>query len=138
MRLIPNKIYKKTVDNLPILCVDIVLKYKGKFLLVKRKNQPQKGKFWVPGGRVFKREKLFHAAKRKVKEETGLKIKIKKVLGFYEGILQKNEFGSKTGSHGVSVVFLAEPLFLKVKLDKQSSEWKFSKKLPKIFKIISF
>jgi colanic acid biosynthesis protein WcaH len=135
---IPNNLYKKIVDVLPILCVDIVIKHKGEFLLVKRNNKPMKGKFWVPGGRVLKTEKIEQAVKRKVKEETGLKVKIIRPLGYFEGDFLKNEFGSKTGYHGVSIVFLTKPISFKVKLDSQSSDWKFSKNLPKLFKIKPF
>lgn len=132
---IPLKLYKKIVDILPILCVDIVVKHKGKNLLVKRRREPAKGKWWVPGGRVLKGETIERAAKRKMKEEAGINIKIIKLLGYYEKHFKENEFGLKSGIHAVSIVVLAEPLSLNIKLDGQSSDWCFSATLPKDFKI---
>jgi len=123
---------------MPILCVDILCRHKGKFLLLKRKNKPVKGRFWVPGGRVLKGEKVRQAVIRKMKDETGINIEIIKAVGYFEADYQGNEFGSKTGYHGVSIVFLVSPLSLKIKLDGQSSDWKFSEKLPKLFKINYF
>jgi colanic acid biosynthesis protein WcaH len=136
--MIPLKSYKKIVDVIPILCVDIVVRHKGKFLLVKRNNEPLKGEWWVPGGRLLKGETIENAAKRKMKEETGINIKIIKPLGYFEEHFKKNKFGLKSGIHTLSIVILAEPLSLNIKLDEQSSDWKFEKTLPKDFIIKSF
>lgn len=138
MKKLPFEFYKKIVASLPILCVDGVLVDKGKFLLIKRKNQPQKGKWWVPGGRVLKGERMEKALKRKVKEELGINIKILKPLGYYEEFCKENEFRLKSGIHTLSIVFLAKLLSLNIKLDNQSSAWRFSKNLPKDFKIKPF
>ena len=128
---IPLKLYKKIIDVLPIFCVDVVIKYKGKVLLVKRKNAPAKGKWWLPGGRIFKGETIEKAAKRKMKEELGINIKIIKSLGYFEKHFKENEFNLKSGIHTISIVILAEPLSLNIKLDRQSDDWCFSKSLPK-------
>lgn len=135
---IPFKLYKKIIDLLPILCVDVIISYKGKFLLVKRKNEPAKGRWWLPGGRVSKGETIEKAVKRKIKEELGINVKILKTLGYYEKHFKENEFGLKSGIHVLSIVFLASPLSLKIKLDNQSAGWRFSKKLPKALKIKPF
>lgn len=134
-RKIPVSLYKKIVDKMPILCVDMIVRHKGKFLLVKRKNEPLKGKFWVPGGRILKGENLEAAVTRKAKEELGIDVKIVKFVGVFNKVFYKNKYGSKTGFHGLSVVFLVEPLSLKIKLDGQSSDWKLSKDIPKLLKV---
>lgn len=138
MKKIPFKLYKRIIDVLPILCVDAAVLHKGKFILVKRKNEPLKGGWWVPGGRVLKGETLEKAIGRKVKEELGIKIKIVRPFGYFEHYFRENEFGVESGIHQVSIVFLVKPVSLNIKLDKQSGTWKFSKSLPKIFKIQPF
>lgn len=135
---IPTEFYKKIVDAVPILCVDVVLTEKDKIILVKRKKEPKKGEWWVPGGRVFKGETAVEGARRKVKEELGIDVKVLKSLGYYEGYFKKNEFGLKDRIHSLSIVFLAEPLSLDIKLDNQGSAWQFSQNLPKTFKIKPF
>jgi colanic acid biosynthesis protein WcaH len=135
---IPLKLYKKIVDVFPILCVDIVVEHKERFLLVKRKKEPAKGRWWVPGGRVFKGETIEKAVKRKIKEELGINVKILKALGYYEKHFKENEFGLKSGIHTVSIVVLVKPLSLNIKLNKQSDDWRFSKTIPKDFKIKKF
>lgn len=135
---IPKELYKKILDILPILCIDVVIVEKNKFLLVKRKLKPRKGEWWVPGGRLLKGETTEEAVKRKTKEELGIDIKILKPLGYYEDQFKENEFGLKNGIHSLSIVFLAKFLPSDIKLDHQSSQWKFAEELPKDFKIKPF
>lgn len=137
--MIPTRTYKKIIELLPILCVDVVIaNEQGEYLLVKRGNEPLKGAWWVPGGRVLKGEQLEHAAKRKVKEELGIRIKVERPVGYYEDKYRENSFDLNTELHTIGMVFLARPLTLNVKLDGQSLSWGFFKKLPKRFKVKPF
>ena len=60
----------------PMVTVDAVvfafLKDRARLLLIKRKNEPFKGKWALPGGFVGIDEELDDAAKRELAEETGL------------------------------------------------------------------
>ena len=123
---------------MPVLCVDMVVRHKGKFLLVKRKNEPLKDQYWLPGGRVLKGERITQAVHRKMKEEVGIKVKIIKSLGYFDKVFPKNKYNSKTGFHGLSIVFLVEPFSTNIVLDEQSDDWKFSKKLPALLYTKSF
>jgi 8-oxo-dGTP diphosphatase len=67
----------------PRLTVDGAIIQKDKILLIKRKNEPFKGKWALPGGFVEYGEKVESAITREVLEETGLKTEIKKVIGIY-------------------------------------------------------
>lgn len=129
---IPKKIYREIHRLLPIVCTDAVISNgRGSFLMVRRKNRPDIGKWWFPGGRIFKNETLKEAIKRKLKEETGLKPKKIKLLDSYEYFNETGYF-SNTNTHAISFVFLAEvsPAAVKaVKLDSQSSEWKWFDKI---------
>ena len=127
-----KKDYKKIASQFPILCVDGIIAWKGKFLLVKRKNEPMAHEWWVPGGRVLKDELLEVAFRRKMKEETGLDVRVVARLGCYEEIYEKSDIpGSK---HTVSVVFVGIPIEEPIiKLDEQSSEYQWAHYLPKKF-----
>ncbi len=138
MKAIPTDFYRKIVDVIPILCVDVVIKDRDRFLLVKREREPLRGRWWVPGGRVLKGEAITTAVKRKMKGELGINVKLLEFLGYYEKHFKKNEFGLESGIHSVSIVVLAKPLSLKIKLHNQSSAWRFSKSLPRDFKIKPF
>lgn len=127
--MIEQNLYKKIQELLPICCVDLVIKNKeGEFLLIKRKNQPAKGQWWIAGGRIKKGEKLEKAALRKAKEETGLDVILEKQLGAKGTIFNKGVFGKKV--HTINIIFLAQAKGKKkVKLDSQSADFQWFKKI---------
>lgn len=138
--MIPYDQYRSMAEVLPILCVDIVIvNLSGQYLLVKRANEPRRGQWWVIGGRVFKGETLEQAVVRKVWEESSLKIRNVKPIGYYEDVSQKSPFGLIAPYHAISVVFTAVvDNFMAVKLEDQSAAWKFSMELPADFIIKKF
>ncbi len=85
----------------PLLTVDTVIIYKGKLVLIKRKNPPFQGYFALPGGFVEVGETVETAAVREAKEETGLEVRLLKLLGVY------SEPSRDPRGHTVSVCFLA-------------------------------
>lgn len=60
--------------------VGAVLVEDGGLLLVRRRNEPGKGLWAVPGGKVRVGETLVAAAEREVMEETGLQVAIGDVI----------------------------------------------------------
>lgn len=67
----------------PTPTVDIVIQKDSQILLIKRKNEPFKGYFALPGGFVNEGERVEEAAKREAKEETSLDIELVDILGVY-------------------------------------------------------
>jgi ADP-ribose pyrophosphatase YjhB (NUDIX family) len=131
---IKENFYKKFIQNMPLCCVDLVVKNNDRFLLVRRKQSPAKNKWWLIGGRLFLNENLIVAAKRKLKEELGLKkIKLLKLLGVGETKFKKGRFESPI--HSVNIVFLAEIDNLQVKSIKldliNHFGYKWQKNVPK-------
>ena len=58
----------------PVVGVGAVIVYDGKLLIEKRKNEPGRGKWTVPGGLVELGEKAEETVIREVKEETNLAV----------------------------------------------------------------
>lgn len=107
--MISEKLYQEIHKNMPITCVDIILKtLEYGFILIKRNKEPAKGQWWLSGGRIFKDERLEDAAKRKVKEETNLEVRTLKKVGVYETIFKEDPFGHGKGTHTINICYLAE------------------------------
>ena len=128
--LIEPELYKKIVDSVPLLTVDIIVKYQDKYVLVKRKNEPLKDFYWVMGGRVYKDESLWESAMRKVYEEIGCRVSDLEMVGVYEDSYSESAFGVPT--HTASIVFIAE-VSGEIKLDATSEDWILSGTLPARF-----
>lgn len=86
----------------PLLAVDVLILYEGKLVLIRRKNPPYKDHFALPGGFAEVGETVEDAAIREAKEETGLDIKLIRLLGVY------SEPSRDPRGHIVSVCYLAE------------------------------
>lgn len=129
--MIETNLYKKIIKSVPIVCVDIIIKNsRNKFLLVKRKNNPLKGEWWVVGGRIQHLEKAKEAAKRKIKQEINLRINNLLFEGIYEDNFENNSFEEKP-YHTISLVFSCKINDeSEIILDKQSSEWIWAEELP--------
>jgi len=129
---IPDKLYREIHKTMPIPCVDFVLLQDGKVLLGQRTNEPAKGLWWFPGGRVQKGETLEEAVERKARQELGIEVKVVKKLGVDETIFDEGPFGWPT--HTINVVFLVKPKgHVKFILDDQHSEFKWFAKIDKTF-----
>lgn len=136
---IESSLYQKIIDCSVNLCVDIFLENDGKYLLIKRTQEPVKGTFWPIGGRIHKGETAEQAARRKIKEEIGINYSNDLYpIGYYEDQYSANSFQSNTHYHTLSIVFNGKINDLDIKLDATSSDWGFFEEFPKRFKIKKF
>ena len=120
-------LYKKILRVMPVLTVDLVIVWRGKFLLVKRASPPFRGAWWIPGGRFQKGETFESAAHRLAKEETGLDIKIIKLLGV--GDMYEQRWGIRV--HSIGVVYLVRPKDIsRLQVNRESKEVAWFKKAP--------
>ena len=67
----------------PKITADGAILKDGKILLIKRKNNPFKNKWALPGGFVEYNERVEDACIREILEETGLRTKIIELIGIY-------------------------------------------------------
>jgi len=65
---------KRLYPDQPLVGVGAVIIKDGRLLLEKRKNDPGRGKWSIPGGLVELGESLEQTVLREVKEETGLEV----------------------------------------------------------------
>jgi len=92
----------------PIVAVGVVVRKDDEVLLVRRLNEPSKGRWSVPGGVVELGETIREAARREVQEECGLEVKPGEVLAVVDTIV-RDEAG-RVRFHYVIVDLLAEYL----------------------------
>jgi len=129
---IPNELYKKILENVIIADIDIVIHNKGKVLLVYRNEEPAKNQWWVPGGRQKRLEIGKKAVIEKTKQETGLDIKVEKMIGVYEEIFDKTPFhDEEVKTHHLIRAYLVKPINgdQQVKIDKTSLDYKWIDKM---------
>lgn len=133
--MIARQLYEQIVQVLPIVCVDVIIRAPdGRYLLVKRRNEPLQGEWWVVGGRILHGEPVLEAVRRKMREEIGIDPGVLTPVGFYEDRFDRNAFGVPGIYHTLSLVF--ETLLKgdeEVVLDEQSSEWAYAETLPSRF-----
>lgn len=87
----------------PSLTTDIFIYNEDKeFILIKRKNNPYKNYWALPGGFVDYGERVEDAAIRESKEETTIDVKLDKLVGVY------SKPDRDPRGHTVSIVFTAK------------------------------
>ena len=64
-----------------------------KVLLVQRGNEPQKGKWSVPGGALEVGETVVEGVRRELLEETGLDVRVGGLVEVFERIAERDEAG---------------------------------------------
>ena len=76
----------------PELCVGAVVVRDDAILLIRRGSPPGQGLWSVPGGRVKRGETLAEAARRELREETGLDAEVGESVGWTEIIGRRRHY----------------------------------------------
>jgi 8-oxo-dGTP diphosphatase len=97
-----NREYPET----PIVAVGVVVKRGREVLLVRRLNEPSRGRWSLPGGAVELGETLREAARREVQEECGLQVEPSQVLAVVDNIVRDG--AGRIRFHYVLIDLLAE------------------------------
>ena len=114
--MLPTELFKTVVDNAPLFAIDLVVVNESDEILVgKRLNAPAKDWWFVPGGRVFKNERLSVAFQRLSRGELGAQYSLEQahLLGLFEHFYDNSVFDSTTSTHYINATHL-----LRVKTDE--------------------
>lgn len=102
---IPREEWETIVANVPLVSVDFVIEHDGGVVLGKRKNEPAKDEWFVPGGTVLKNESRIDAVQRVADEELGESVVIEKCLGTYEHFYNISEVEGVDSKHYVATAY---------------------------------
>jgi len=112
------------VKRHPMLAVDIIIRTPEGVVLIKRRNEPYKGRWALPGGFVRYGERVEVAAAREAREETGLRVKLGKLVGVYSDPKRDPR------GHVVSVCFSAERAGGRLRAASDAREARIFKHIP--------
>jgi colanic acid biosynthesis protein WcaH len=114
-----QKAFAALIRDAPLVSIDLIVRNEMKqVLLGKRSNAPAKGQWFVPGGRVYKDERLHQALERVIGEELGVlgASTSAEFLGVFEHLYDDNVLGDPT--FGTHYIVLAHQLHLDLNLDR--------------------
>ena len=116
---------KREYPTRPIVGVGAVILQDGKIILVKRRAEPGKGRWSIPGGIVHLGEKVAEATIREAKEESGLDIEIvdDRPIDAFDSIITDDQ--GRTKYHFTLLEFLTRPKggTLKAAQDVAEARW---------------
>lgn len=108
--------FLEVVRNAPLVSIDLIVRNgDGAVLLGLRSNEPARGMWFVPGGRIRKGERIAEAIGRISREEIGAELPAEdgRFLGVFEHIYESNFAGQDGfGTHYVVLAYeflLGEP-----------------------------
>ncbi|MFQ6034865.1 MAG: GDP-mannose mannosyl hydrolase [Sedimentisphaerales bacterium] len=120
----------EVVKNAPLVSIDLIIKNnRNQVLLGLRNNEPAKGFWFVPGGRILKNELICEAFERIAHEELGIKLAYKNsnFLGVFEHLYEENFAGQQGfGTHYVVLAYGIKITETQLKpLDEQHSQYRW-------------
>jgi colanic acid biosynthesis protein WcaH len=126
---IEDEMYNVILEKMPIFCVDWLISCKGKFLLLKRTQQPLKGDYWLIGGRLQKNETIDEAGYRLQGREIGRYCGKGTPIGFSNYFFPVLADSRATHTPAVSFLVEVEEEFVPI-LDDTEDEYIWTDKLP--------
>jgi colanic acid biosynthesis protein WcaH len=121
--------FKAVIENTPLVSIDLCLVCNGQILLGKRSNEPLKGTWFTPGGRIHKNETWQDALLRISEVELGLSniaLEDFALMGVWDHFYSNSALDQNTSTHYVNlphyVEFKSKP---QIALDDQHCEFKW-------------
>lgn len=98
--MLPAEKYIDVIEHTALVSVDIIpVDEDGNVLVGKRKNEPAKGTWFVPGSRLFKHESIDDGITRVLMEELGLERTKEEFIGVFDHFYETN-FLERADSNG--------------------------------------
>lgn len=125
-----RKEFLEVVDRAPLVSIDLIVRDANRrALLGKRTNEPARGCWFVPGGRIYKDERLEDAFRRICLDELGVSYSLRdgRFLGVYEHFYTSN-FAEQpgVGTHYVVLAYEVAPAELPTQLPaEQHGEYRW-------------
>ncbi|MBN1795811.1 MAG: GDP-mannose mannosyl hydrolase [Sedimentisphaerales bacterium] len=123
----------EVVRLVPLISIDLVIENtKGEILVGMRENEPARGYWFVPGGRILKDERISEAFERIMKNELGLEVPYSQAefIGVFEHLYPTNF--TKQDGFGTHYVVLSHRIKLnntpKINSDDQHGDMKWLSK----------
>jgi colanic acid biosynthesis protein WcaH len=127
--MLDTKTFKTVIENTPLVSIDLCLVCDGQVLLGKRANEPLKGEWFTPGGRIHKNEAWQDALLRIVKAELGLfdiKVEDFALMGMWDHFYNNSALDQDISTHYVNLPHYAECKSKpQITLDDQHGEFKW-------------
>jgi len=104
--MLETDVFKTIVANAPLVSIDICLIHNNRILLGKRINEPLKGRWFTPGGRIFKNETLQECLRRVADFELGIAIEDLprlKLMGAWDHLYENSFIDQKISTHYVNL-----------------------------------
>ncbi|WP_436903790.1 GDP-mannose mannosyl hydrolase [Halovenus halobia] len=127
---IPDDEWATIVRNVPIVSVDLLVRVDGGLLLGKRTNEPAKGEWFIPGGRVHKGETRTDAVTRIAKDELGVDVEIVESLGAFEHIYETSELDNVETKHYLANGYVVTPATDQFQPDGQHADFRVFNSIP--------
>lgn len=127
---IPPAEWATIVEHVPIVSVDLVVLAGGGVVLGRRENDPAKGEWFVPGGRVWKFEPLEDTVHRVAEAELGVGVEIIERLGAYEHFYKRADVPDVDEKHYVANGFVVETDGSNMHADDQHGDVRVFENLP--------
>lgn len=120
-------LFSRFLQVLPQTSVELVVEHENRVLVAKRRNEPAKGEWFVPGSRLYKGERFTEAVDRIAREELGIEVTPVRQLGAFNHFWSSGAFPEVSKTHTVNVVYHVRPEDpTQIQLDDQHEAFVFT------------
>ena len=97
--------FKTVIESTPLVSIDLCLVCEGRLLMGRRQNEPLKGQWFTPGGRLLKNERWQDGLVRIAKTELGLNVNSDdfELMGVWDHFYENSAINERISTHYVNL-----------------------------------